>query len=156
MRQLDPDVPVFGLGTVASARSASAAQPRFYMLLLGAFALLALALATVGIYGVLSYAVSLRARELGIRIALGASAAQVIRQVLRQGLRMTIAGMVVGLIGAMLLTRLITSLLFGVRPLDPLTFVAVCLTLLAAAVAACWLPARRAAHADPLEVMRAE
>ena len=156
MRQLDPDVPVFGLGTVASARSASAAQPRFYMLLLGAFALLALVLATVGIYGVLSYAVSLRARELGIRIALGASAAQVIRQVLRQGLRMTIAGMVVGLIGAMLLTRLITSLLFGVRPLDPLTFVAVCLTLFAAAIAACWLPARRAAHADPLEVMRAE
>jgi len=156
MRQLDPDVPLFALGTVRSALSASVAQPRFYMILLGAFAGLALVLAVVGIYGVLAYAVSRRARELGIRIALGASQRQVVRQVLREGLALAAGGTAIGLIGAFWVTRLITSLLFGVRPLDPVTFAAVPATLIAAAFAACYVPARRAARADPLEAMRAE
>jgi len=156
MRQLDPDVPVFGLGTVESQLSSSVSQPRFYMILLAAFAGLALVLAAVGIYGVLSYAVSQRTRELGIRMALGASAGQVARQVLRQGLAMTIIGMTLGLGGALALTRLIASLLFGVEPLDPLTFAGVSATLVIAALVACYLPARRAARADPLEAMRAE
>ena len=156
MRQLDPDVPVFGLGTVESRLSSSVSQPRFYMILLAAFAALALVLAAVGIYGVLSYAVSQRTRELGIRMALGASAAQVTRQVLRQGLGLAVIGIIVGLAGALALTRVIASLLFGVQPLDPLTFVGVSVTLVIAALAACYLPARRAGRADPLTAMRVE
>ncbi|HEV2181307.1 MAG TPA: ABC transporter permease, partial [Gemmatimonadaceae bacterium] len=152
MRQLDPDVPVFGMGTVASSVSASVAQPRFYMILLGSFAGLALVLAAVGIYGVLSYAVSQRSREIGIRIALGASSQRVAREVLGHGLRMAVAGVAIGLAGAVAFTRFIAGLLYGVQPLDVPTLAGVSATLIAAAFAACFLPARRAARADPLEV----
>jgi putative ABC transport system permease protein len=155
LRQLDPDVPVFAMGTVASSLSASLAQPRFYMMLLGAFAALALVLAAVGIYGVLSYAVSQRSREIGIRIALGASSRRVAREVLGHGLRMALLGVAIGLAGAVAFTRFIAGLLYGVRPLDALTLTVVTVALIAAAVAACYLPARRAANADPLEAMRA-
>jgi predicted permease len=155
MRQLDPNVPLFAMGTMASSLSASLARPRFYMMLLGAFAVLALVLAAVGIYGVLSYAVSQRSREIGIRIALGASSQRVAREVLGHGLRMAVIGVAIGLAGAFAFTRFIAGLLYGVRPLDAPTLSAVTATLIVVAVAACYLPARRAANADPLEAMRA-
>lgn len=155
MRQIDPQVPLFAMGAIGSSVSASLAQPRFYMILLGAFAALALVLAAVGIYGVLSYAVSQRSREIGIRIALGASSQRVAREVMGHGLKMALLGVAIGLAGAFAFTRFIAGLLYGVQPLDVLTLTAVTATLIAAAIAACYLPARRAANADPLEVMRA-
>jgi putative ABC transport system permease protein len=153
---VDPTLPVFQLATMDQVVSDSVSQPRFYLLLLGAFAGVALLLAALGIYGVISYTVSQRTRELGIRIALGASRERVVRLVLGQGVWLTVAGVVVGLAAAFWLTRLIASLLFGVAAVDPLTFAGVAVLLLAVAVIASWLPARRAARVDPVIAMRIE
>jgi putative ABC transport system permease protein len=120
------------------------------------FASLALALAAVGVYGVISYVVTQRTREVGIRMALGAQAADVLRLFLRQGMTMVAGGVGIGLLGAFGLTRVMSSLLFGVRASDPLTFAGVSLLLAIVALAACWLPARRAARIDPLVSIRHE
>jgi len=156
VRDVDPDLPVYQLTTMAQAVSESVAQPRFYMILLGAFAGVALVLAGIGIYGVVSYAVSLRTRELGIRIALGATRERVVRQVIGQGIWLTILGIVCGLAGAAWLTRAISSLLFDVGAADPLTFVAAPIVLVGIALLASYLPARRAARVDPVIAMRTE
>ena len=154
MRELDRDLPVTELRQLKELVSQSVSRPRFYTMVLGVFAAIALILAAVGIYGVISYAVSLRTRELGIRIALGATGRQVSRLVLQQGVRLAIAGVLIGGAGAYWLTRLLSKLLFGVSATDPLTFVGVAFLLTAIAAVASFVPARRAARVDPLLAMR--
>jgi len=132
----------------------SISNKRFTMTLLGVFALLALLLASIGIYGVLSYMVGQRTKEIGVRLALGAQKFDVLRMVLKDGLRMTLTGIVLGLIGALALTRLMGTMLYGVRPTDPLTFVLVAGLLAAIALLACYVPARRAMKVDPMEALR--
>ncbi|HKV49777.1 MAG TPA: ABC transporter permease [Gemmatimonadaceae bacterium] len=156
VQAVDPNVAMYELGSMADAMAESTGQPLFYTLLLGAFALMALLLATLGIYGVIAYLVTERTRELGIRIALGATSRAVERLVVWRGLALALAGIATGALGAVGATRGIRSLLFGVAPLDVPTFVAVGLVLAAVAAAASWLPARRAARIDPVIAMRAE
>jgi ABC-type antimicrobial peptide transport system permease subunit len=126
------------------------------MLLLGTFAAVALLLSAIGVHGILSYRVAARRREIGIRMALGAAPQSVIRLVLREGALLAVAGVGTGLLGAFAFTRLLQSLLFGVRATDPFTFTAVALFLAAVALLAAFAPARRAAHVDPLVVLRSE
>jgi putative ABC transport system permease protein len=156
MRAVDPDLPLDRLRQLREIVSSSVARPRFYMSLIASFAAIALVLAAVGIYGVISYTVSQRSRELGIRIALGASGANVMAHVLRPGIALAASGVAIGLVASLALTRLIASLLFGVTPVDPLTIGAVSAVLLGVAVAACAVPARRASRVDPLVAMRSE
>jgi len=156
MRAVDPDLPLDRLRQLRDIVSVSVARPRFYMSLIASFAIIALVLAAVGIYGVISYTVSQRSRELGIRIALGASGANVMAHVLRPGLALAASGVGIGIVASLALTRLIASLLFGVAPVDPVTFGAVAALLLGVAVAACAVPARRASRVDPLVAMRSE
>ena len=132
----------------------SLSNKRFTMTLLGVFALLALLLASIGIYGVLSYMVGQRTKEIGVRLALGAQRFDVLRMVLKDGARMTLAGILIGLVGAMALTRLMETMLYGVRPTDPLTFVSVAALLGVIALLACYIPARRAMKVDPMEALR--
>jgi predicted permease len=156
VREVDPRLPVIGLSTMEQVVSDSVAQPRFYMRMLAAFAGIALILAAIGIYGVISYTVAQRSRELGIRIALGATQRRVLGQVIGEGLTLTIGGIAIGLIAAFGLTRLISTMLFGVAPLDAVTFGGVAITLMGVAILASWLPARRAAAVDPVIAMRSE
>ena len=139
-------------GVVAEAT----AQPRFEMLLLGVFAIVALALAAVGIYGVMSYSVSRRTHEIGIRISLGASRADVLVMVVRQGMILALSGSAAGIAGALLLSRLMAKLLYGVVPTDPITFVAVAALLLIVALAASCVPAARAVRVNPMIALRHE
>ena len=156
IKEVDGDLPVFDIKKMSDVVSDSVAQPRFYAILLGSFAAIALVIAALGIYGVISYAVTQRTRELGIRIALGAQRERVVRLVIGQGLTLTLLGIAVGIAGAFLLTRLIATLLFGVAPADPLTFVGVATMFVLVACLASYLPARRAAGVDPIIAMRAE
>jgi len=156
MRAVDPDLPLDRLRQLRDIVSMSVARPRFYMSLIASFAIIALVLAAVGIYGVISYTVSQRSRELGIRIALGASGTNVMAHVLRPGLALAASGVGIGIVASLALTRLIASLLFGVTPVDPVTFGAVAAVLLGVAVAACAVPARRASRVDPLVAMRSK
>lgn len=153
---VDPAMPVYDVHTMSDVVSESVAQPRFYTLLLTAFGGLALLLAALGVYGVISYSVSQRTRELGIRIALGASHEHVVRLVLGQGIALTVGGVVLGLVGAYWVTRLLSALLYGVQPTDRLTFGVVAIVLLGIASLASYLPAKRAARVDPVIAMRAE
>jgi predicted permease len=134
----------------------SIGQKRFTMTLLAAFAGIALLLASVGIYGVLSYLVGQRTQEIGVRMALGAQRLHVLRMILGDGARMTLTGIAIGLVTALVLTRLMSSLLFGVKPTDPLTFSAVALLLCGIAMLACYVPARRAMRVDPMIALRRE
>ena len=152
----NPGLPVVQLRTMDDVFGASVTRQRFLSQLLGLFALVALVLAAVGTYGILSYLVTERQREIGIRMALGAGRGQVVRLVLAQGLTMALIGIVVGIAGAFALSRLITSLLYGVSPADPLTFVTVAGVIGVVALAACIVPTRRATRVDPLTAIRAE
>ncbi len=155
-RALEKDVVFANITTMEQVLNRTLAQPRMNLALLGSLSALALVMAVIGVYGVMSYAVSQRTREMGIRMALGARKEDVLRLVLRQGLRVTLAGVGVGLAVSLALTRLMQSLLFGVSPTDPATFAAVAALLLAVALAACWIPARRAARVDPMVALRYE
>jgi predicted permease len=156
IRSLDPELPLFQVQPMQQVLSASVAPRRFNMLLLAAFAGLALLLASIGIYGVMSYSVSQYTHEIGIRMALGASAANVLRLMVRQGMLLVLIGLAVGASGAVALTRVMSSLLFDVKPADPLTFASVSLLLAAVAFAASYIPARRATRVDPMIALRYE
>ena len=150
------NLPVFEVRTMEERLFESVAQPRFRTVLLGVFATLALVMAVVGLYAVMAVSVAQRTHELGIRIALGAQRRDVIGMVLGQGIKLVSLGIVMGLAGAWALTRVMTTLLYGVKPTDPLTFVAVPVLLIVVAILACWLPARQAARVDPLTALRYE
>ena len=156
VREVDADLPIFHLTTMEQAVSDSVSQPRFYMLLLGSFAAIALLLAALGIYGVISYSVSQRTRELGIRVALGATRRTIMRLVVGQGVWLAGLGVVMGIAASLALTRAIASLLFGIGKVDPLTLAAAPLTLMLAALLGCYVPARRAARVDPVLAMRSD
>ena len=136
--------------------SANVAQRRLSVQLLGGFASSALLLSALGLYGVLAYMVSQRAREIGIRVALGAQRGDVLRMVIGQGMRLVMLGIALGLIGAFALTRVLQRLLYEIRPTDPLTFVAVTSVLVLVALVACWIPARHATRVNPMVALRYE
>jgi putative ABC transport system permease protein len=154
--KIDSQLPITKVQTMNEVAAASFDARRFNMLLLTLFAGLALVLAAVGVYGVMSYGVTQRTHEIGIRMALGAQVGNVMRLVMKSGLVITIIGVVIGLGGAFALTRLMSSLLFGVEPTDMATFAAVSFCLLVIALAACYIPARRATKVDPLQALRYE
>ena len=155
LREVDPTVPP-RLNTFAEIFSDSVNTRRFNLLLVGVFALTALLLAMAGVFGVLAYSVAQRTREIGVRIALGATPAGILRMVLAQGLLTIGIGTVIGLAGSLLLTRTMRSLLFGVSPNDPLTVAAVALLLVLIATLASYIPARRATRVDPMVALRHE
>ncbi len=155
-RQMSNQQAIYGVQTMESLISDSLAARRFAMILLGAFAVLALVLASVGIYGVIAYIVGQRTQEIGIRMALGAQRNHVLRLVVWQGARLALMGVSIGIAGALALTRLMTRLLYGVSATDPLTFAALALMLTLVAIAACCLPARRAMRVDPVVALRYE
>jgi predicted permease len=154
VHQLDPTQPITAFRTMDENVSRSMTEPRFRTVLLTIFAGIAVALAAVGIFGVMAYSVSQRTRELALRIALGASREDVLRLVLKQGLRLTLTGLGIGLAGTFLLTRYVASMLFNVPPYDPVTLLGVVLALMAISLSACYLPARRATMVDPIEALR--
>lgn len=156
LHERGPNSPIDQVLTMRERTSAATAQARFGAILLGLFAATALALAIVGIYGVMSLTVAARTREIGIRIALGAEQGSVQRLVIREGVAMASAGAAIGVIGALLSTRVLQSLLFDMTPSDPVTYAAILIVLGSAAVAASWLPARRAAKVDPVAALRAD
>jgi len=156
VQSLDPTLPVSGAETLDETVSASLAQRRFSMEMITLFAVTALLLAGLGIYGVISYLVSERTQEIGIRLALGASRSNILRMVLRQGLGLAIVGAAVGLVCSVIVSHLMAGLLYGVRPTDPLTFAGVAFLFMGVAVLACYLPARRAVKMDPMVALRYE
>jgi putative ABC transport system permease protein len=156
VQSVNPELPVFGAQTLNEVLSASLSERQFSMEMVGLFALTALLLAGLGIYGVISFIVSERTHEIGIRLALGAQSRNILRMVLRQGLGLAIAGTAVGLVCALIVSHLMAGLLYGVRPTDPLTFAGVALLLVGVALLACYIPARRAIRVDPLVALRYE
>ena len=153
---MDAEVPLLNIRTMDESVSSSLSSQRFTMLLLAAFAGTALLLAAAGIYGVMAYLVTRRTREIGVRMALGAVAGDVLRLVIGQGMWTTIVGMAIGIGGSFALTRTMQSLLFGVSTTDPLTLAGVLVLLAAVSFLACWIPARRATRVDPLVALRYE
>jgi len=153
---VDPDQPVYKVATMTQLMSDSVARRRLSMVLLAVFAAAALLLAAVGIYGIISYSVAQRLHEMGIRMALGASRADLLRLVLGQSLWTTLAGVIIGLAGAAFLTRFMSSLLFSVRAADPATFLLVAAGLIVIALLASYIPARRATSVDPMHALRVE
>ncbi len=156
VRSIDRALPVTDIESFPKAVAATVAQERFRTLLMSAFSGIALILAAVGIFGVISYSVSQRTREMGIRIALGARQHDVLRLILGQGAKLALLGLGTGAVAALVLTHFMASLLYGISATDPLTFAAVCITLLGVAVAACYIPARRAMRVDPIIALRHE
>jgi putative ABC transport system permease protein len=156
IKALDRDQPVSNIRTLDQLLANSISQHRFYLLLLALFAAIALILATVGLYGVISYTVKQRTQEIGVRMAFGARAGDVIRLVIRHGMKLTLIGVLIGLVGASMLTRLIKSLLFDVSATDPLTFIVIASLLTVVALLACLIPARRATKIDPMIALRCE
>jgi len=156
VHSVDPDLPVANFATLTTLVDTSLIADRFAMLLLSAFGMLALILSAIGMYGVISYSVMQRTAEIGIRIALGARREQILVMVLRQGCRLACAGIAMGLIAALTTTRLMTRFLYGIQPTDPMTFAAVSLLLMAVALLACYVPARKAMKVDPMIALRYE
>jgi len=156
MREVDRDVPIFSVMTMNERVASSVGAQKFYASLIAIFAAVALALAAVGLYGVIAYAVSQRTHELGVRVALGATTDRISRMVINEGLVLTAIGVVIGTVAALLMGRIVSSLLFGVSPRDPVTLIAVAMMLGVIATLASWLPARRAARVDPLIAIRGD
>ena len=156
VQALDPNLPVSNIKPVGQMISERASPKRLMTYILAVFALIALVLASVGIYGVMSFAVTQRTREIGVRMALGAQAFDVLKLIVRNGMKMTLIGVVIGLAGAFALTRLLANLLFKVTATDEVTFAGVALSLIAVALIACYVPARRATRVDPLVALRDE
>jgi putative ABC transport system permease protein len=156
IHEVDRDMPMARVRTMESLVESSLGQRRLSAVLLGVFAGIALLLASIGIYGVMSYTVTQRTRELGVRVALGASRDNVLRLVLRQGLSLAVIGVVIGIAGALALTRLIATQLYNVRPTDPATFATVTFTLAGVALLATLIPALRATRVDPIVALREE
>jgi predicted permease len=156
VQSINPQLPVFGAVTLPGVVSGSLSQRRFSMEVVLLFALTALLLAALGIYGTISYLVNERTHEIGIRLALGATRGTILQMILRQGLELAITGAALGLVGALIVSHLMAGLLYGVSPTDPLTFIGVTLVLTAAALAASYIPAMRAMRVDPLMALRYE
>jgi putative ABC transport system permease protein len=156
IQAVDGELPIARASTMQQLVTESVSGQTFNAALIGTFALLALALASMGMYGVMAYHVAARTREIGVRMALGSQAGAIIRLIVGQGLKLTLSGIALGLIGALALTRFLKGLLFGVGVTDPLTFASVAIVLLGAALLACWIPARRATKVDPLIALRCE
>ena len=156
VRRLSPELALNDLRAMDEIRSRSIASPRFYLIALGIFAGIGLMLAVVGVYGVIAYTVAQSRADIGIRMAIGARATDVVRMFVDEGLVLTGVGLVLGAVGAFVLTRLMSGLLFGVTPTDAPTFVGVALLMGVVALVACYLPARRAANVDPLLALRRE
>src|SRR5262249_7336989 len=156
VQALDQDQPVAGVRTVSELLNRTLSEAKFNLLSLGMFAAVALALAAIGVYGVMSYAVTQRTREIGVRMALGAQPRSVLRLVIGQGMALVSAGVVIGVAAAWALTRLMATMLFETPATDPATFAAIALLLAAVALAACWIPAQRAAKVDPMVALRHE
>jgi putative ABC transport system permease protein len=154
VRELDATLPAFGLMPLANAVGDSLAQRRFSMLLLTVFAFVALFLAAVGLYGVVAYSVSLRTQEIGVRMAIGAEPAHVLRLVIGGGMKLAIAGVVIGIAAALGLARFVSTMLFNVTPFDPASYALTAIVLLAVSALACYVPARRAMAVDPLVALR--
>jgi putative ABC transport system permease protein len=153
---MDPDVPVAGLATLESYVSNAMAQTRFLLALIGTFAGLALVLASIGLYGVISYSARQRTREIGVRVTFGATGRDVLRLILGQGMIVALIGVGVGLVAALALTRVVQSFLVGVSATDAITFAGVPLVLIVVAAVAAWVPARRASAIDPVVALREE
>lgn len=156
IRRMDPGVAIYNVTTLKDLVGNSMASTRFVVMLMGIFAVVAVVLTVVGMYGVISYAVRQRTAEIGIRMALGATGGRILRLVVGHGARLTILGVVLGVVGALLLARFVAGLLFGVPPRDPATIISVLLALSAVALLACYLPARRATRTNPMVVLRTE
>ena len=156
VQSIDPLQPIYSVQSMEQVVSSSVSDRRLNLLLLGIFAAVALLLASVGIYGVMSYSVEQRTREIGIRMALGAERLAVMRLIVGQGARLAVVGIAAGLAGAFALSRVMAGLLYGVSATDPLTYVALAAVLAAVAVGACAVPARRAVRVDPAVALRAE
>ena len=156
LAEIDANQPLVKVRTMEENMATTVAQPRFRTWLIGILAMLALVLAAVGVYGVMSYTVTQRTSEIGVRVALGAQPQDVFRIIVGEGLRLALFGVGVGLVAALVLTRLLQSFLFGISAYDPVTFVAVSLLLTLVAVAASYFPARRATRVDPMIVLRYE
>jgi ABC-type antimicrobial peptide transport system permease subunit len=154
--QLDKDLPLEKVRTLTYLADSALQQRRLSVELVGGFAGIALLLTAIGLYGMLAYNVGQRSREIGIRMALGAQRTDVLSLVIGHGIRLTITGVALGLVAALILTRVMSSVLYEVKPSDPMTYAAVSGLLLAVGFLACWLPARRATRVDPMEVLRFE
>ena len=156
VHNLDSNQPLVNIRTMDENISTSVSEPRFRTLLLGIFAASALLLSMVGLYGLMAYSVSQRVHEIGIRMALGAQQEDVLRMIIGQGLKLVLIGVVVGLFGALALSRILARFLYGVTATDPMTFIAVAVILILVAIAACYIPARRAMRVDPMVALRYE
>jgi len=156
IRAIDREAPIDSVKTLDQRLTESVAQPRFNTLLLALFAGVAMTLTAVGLYGVMAFSVTARTREIGVRVALGARGADVLRLVISQGMKLTLIGVAIGMVAALALTRLMKGLLFGVAPTDPATFALIALLLVGVATLACYIPARRATKVDPMNALRCE